>query len=247
MINNLDFENDELKVYRGNDFVICKELSIKQPSLGEICDYGEQKYFSLIFNICATPSDYKYPLFEMGYDWETLSEFYFFLMNVKKYSKKDTSIVFGDFDINKFNIAIDDKTQEIYLCDTKNGTIFSIDFYEKLVTYIRNVHAIKKNTEKALNKTTKNILLEESKMLFLKKNNKFKSILKPLISSLTNCGEFKYNHSNVWDMKINAFMDSVSRIQVRDNYKNIMQAVYSGTIDFNKVKKETNWLREIIL
>lgn len=245
MTDNLSFENDELKIYRGENFVVCKELSIRQPSLAEICDYGEQKYFSLIFNICATPSDYKYPLLQMGYDWETLSEFYFFLMNIKKYSKKDTSIIFGDFDINTLDIAMDEKTQEIYLCDKNNGTIFNIDFYEKLANYIRNIHSIKKNTEKAFNKTTKEALLEESKILFSKKKNEFKSVLKPLISALINCSDFKFNWFNVWDMKINAFMDSVSRIQIRDSYKTIMQAIYSGNIEYNKVKKETNWLREI--
>ena len=40
--------NDELKVYRGEDFVVSDHIIIHQPTLDEICNYGEQEYYSMI-------------------------------------------------------------------------------------------------------------------------------------------------------------------------------------------------------
>ncbi len=41
----------------------------------------------------------------------------------------------------------------------------------------------------------------------------FQSLLLPLISSLTNCPEFKYRWDDVWTLPIGVFMDSVERVQ----------------------------------
>lgn len=43
--------NDELKIYRGEDFHLSDYITLHQTSLGEICDYGESNYFSMIYNI----------------------------------------------------------------------------------------------------------------------------------------------------------------------------------------------------
>ena len=72
------------------------------------------------------------------------------------------------------------------------------------------------------------------------------SFLLPLISSLTNCAEFKYRHDDVWTLPIGAFMDSVRRIQKRVNYDNLMHGVYSGCVEVKKIKKEEfNWMGEL--
>ena len=53
------FDNDELKIYRGEDFVVSKYIVIHQPTLGEICDFGEKDYYSMIYNLVATPQSMK--------------------------------------------------------------------------------------------------------------------------------------------------------------------------------------------
>ena len=49
------FENDELKIYRGEDFVVSKHIKIHQPTLNDICDYGEQDYYMMIHTLVSTP------------------------------------------------------------------------------------------------------------------------------------------------------------------------------------------------
>lgn len=39
---------DELKIYRGEDFKISKYITLHQPTLGEICSFGEQEYYTMI-------------------------------------------------------------------------------------------------------------------------------------------------------------------------------------------------------
>ena len=75
----------------------------------------------------------------------------------------------------------------------------------------------------------------------------YHSRLKNLISAMINSEGFKYNHSQVWDMKINAFMDSVKRIQGINNAKLLLQSAYSGFgINMKDIdKKQLDWLGEL--
>ena len=92
------------------------------------------------------------------------------------------------------------------------------------------------------------ILIEDAKEAYLRNQNReYHSYLKNLISSMINSEGFKYNHSQVWDMKINAFMDSVNRITKIKNSDLLLQSGYSGFgIDLSKIDdKKLNWLGEL--
>ena len=64
---------------------------------------------------------------------------------------------------------------------------------------------------------------------------------------MVNSSGFKYTHTDVWDLKINAFMDSVKRIGKIKNAELLLQSGYSGfgisLKDINK--KELDWLGEL--
>ena len=92
------------------------------------------------------------------------------------------------------------------------------------------------------------ILIEDSREDFERNRTKeFRSQLLNLISSMVNCEGFKYNHSQVWDMKINAFMDSVKRISKIKNTELLLQSGYSGFgINLKDIdKKQLDWLGEL--
>ena len=77
---------------------------------------------------------------------------------------------------------------------------------------------------------------------------KDKSELLELISTMTNIEGFKYGWMEVWDMKINAFLDAVARVQKIKNAFLLLQSGYSGFgIDLNKFttsqkEKTLNWM-----
>lgn len=68
----------EPSLMRGRDFKINDKITIHMPSVGDIIDYGEQKYFQLVYLFCSTSSDYKAQLDSVGVDWQKVSDFEMF-------------------------------------------------------------------------------------------------------------------------------------------------------------------------
>jgi hypothetical protein len=244
-------KNDELKIYRGEDFIVSKHITIHQPTLAEICEYGEQDYYSMIYQLTATPQSLKVQLWDMGIDYTNVTPFeLFYSLLYRLYTKEKTSILFGDLDFTKFEIIQKKDDGEIFLCQTKEFDEIVIDTftYHIITDYLRQVHLIPKDEKLPANETTKMILIEDDRDEILKNQTReYHSQLKNLISSMVNCEGFKYNHSQVWDMKINAFMDSVRRISKIKNAELLLQSGYSGYgIDLKGVsKKQLDWLGEL--
>ena len=103
-------------LWEGTDLKINKDITIHHPTLGEVLDYGEEKYFGLVSTICAVPQDCKYPLFEMGIDYETISEFDFFSMVAG--GIEDTGV-----DFSGYVSAVDVRTNISFYIINKNNQL----------------------------------------------------------------------------------------------------------------------------
>lgn len=243
--------NDELKIYRGEDFHLSDYITLHQTSLGEICDYGESNYFSMIYNITATPQSLKGQLWKKGIDYTTLTPYQLFWnLLYKTYPVERTKIIFGDFDFTKFTPK--NYKNEVVLVQKIGGeqVIFDEVLYNIMIDYICKSHFIKRDLKMPGNEKTKTVLIEDAlEEMEAAQNAEKKSMLKNLISAMVNSPGFKYNHEQVWDMKIYAFMDSVKRIGKIKESDLILQSGYSGFgIDLSKLKnkeKITNWLGEL--
>lgn len=294
-------KNDELKIYRGENFVVSKHIVIHQPKLSEICDYGEREYYQMIYQLTATPQSMKWQLWDAGTDYTTITAFeLFYKLIYRMFDQEKTSIIFGDLDLTKFQVGQKKEDNSICLYQyVYSGDIYKdnelvyqfktlldaanfvgctyeelfeclnkYNFYEDYVfaniqpelvmideftytlitDYLRQVHMIHKDEKMPANETTKMILIEDDKDEYEKnKNKEYHSQLKNMISTMINCEGFKYNHSQVWDMKINAFMDSVKRISKIKNADLLMQSGYSGFgINLKDIdKKQLDWLGEL--
>ena len=243
--------NDELQVYRGEDYVISKYITIHQPTLNEICDMGESKYYQMVYNLTATPQSMKAQLWKMGIDYTEITPYMlFYIMLYRVYSKEFTSILFGDLDFQKFKLLKHLDDESIYLSQYINGEEVIIDeyTYTLIMDYLRKVHFIEKDERMPANNTTKMILIEDAlDEQKANENKEYHSLLTNLISALVNSEGFKYNHSQVWEMKINAFMDSVKRISKIKNAELLLQSGYSGFgINLKEIdKKQLDWLGEL--
>ena len=301
-VGDLLLINDELKIYRGEDYVVSNYIKIHQPTLNEICDYGERDYYSMVYNLTATPQSMKVQLWDMGVDYTTITPFeLFYNILYKAYSQGKTSIIFGDLDFTKFQVMqrkddesillyqevtdgeiynakhelvyhfsnlldasrfvgceVDDLIEELSKSNKYNNFIFSnmqlesiiIDefTYNVIMDYLRQVHIIHKDEKMPANNTTKMILIEDDREEYEKnKNKEYHSQLKNMVSAMINSEGFKYNHSEVWNMKINAFMDSVKRISKIKNADLLLQSGYSGFgVNLKEVSnKQIDWLGEL--
>lgn len=241
------YEIDELKLYFGEDFRVNEHVVIRQPSMGDIIEFGERKYFSLIHLLTATPSDMIAQLHKMGLDWNEVEEFELFSMFAISLDLEDTKILFGDLDFRDFQIIpIEGKHRHVLHHNKYNFDLDELT-YGAIAQYLRTMHGYKKNVAIAGNEATKQMMIEMAlEDLEIAKRKEYKSQLKSMISTMVNSAGFKYNLEEVRKMKFCQFMDSVSRVQIIRSSDALLQGCYSGMIDTKKIdKKQLNFLRDI--
>ena len=138
-------DNDELQTYRGQDYIINDKITIHQPTLNEICDFGEHKYFSLISTITAIPVDYILQLEQMGTKYEELSDFDIFIKTINGINIEDSKLLFGNIDFSKFKLWINNQNNQPVLKDEENDIVIDKYIYGLIVDYIRKSNNIKRN------------------------------------------------------------------------------------------------------
>ena len=239
------FDVDQLQLYFGDDYVINDKIKISQPTIGDIVDFGEAQYFNVIYTITAIPSDMKSQLWDLGIDWMEIEDFDLFVMLAPTLPIEKTKLLFGDLDFTKLKLYKNRENGDILLADLDTGVKIDKMIYLRIVNYLRKVHNITPKIERAANKTTKQILIDEDRMrIQTNKEKPFKSYLLPLISSVkVLMGYTKYYVRNEVFVE---FFDDVSRLQIIHNADHLLSGCYAGTIDMKKINKaDLNWLREI--
>jgi hypothetical protein len=187
----------------------------------------------------------KSQLFDIGVDYEEISDFELFMMLSRGLTQESTRLVLGDLDLSRFKGCLNPQNNEPVLYDKTTDTIIDKLIYMKMVEYIRKVHNIKPKVQKAANQTTKKILIQLDRDK-LKKAQKepYKSQLKGLISAMMRYPGFKYKVSELKECGLYEFMDTVQGAQIYISSTSLLQGSYSGMIDTSKInKKEFNWMR----
>lgn len=186
----------------------------------------------------------KSQLFDIGIDWMEIQDFDLFCMLSQTLTPDRTGILFGDLDFSKFK-PFRNKEGNIVLADKENGILIDEEIYLSMMSYLRKLHNITPKVERAKNKLTKQVLIDEDRRKIAENKNKpFKSYLMPLISAVKV--RQGYTRDYVRNMGFYEFFDDVARLQIIHNADHLLSAVYSGNIDMKKFnnKDELNWMRE---
>lgn len=181
----------------------------------------------------------------MGLDWCEVEDFELFMMLVQTLTPDRTSILFGDLDFSKLKPFRNNQNGDIVLADKETGLIIDKMIYLRIVSYLRKAFNITPKVEKAANKMTKKILIDEDRAkIEFNKDKPFKSYLLPLISSVKV--KQGYTKDYVLNMGYVEFMNDVARLQMIHNADHLLSGVYAGTIDLKKIdKKSLNWMCEL--
>lgn len=249
---------DELKLYRGDDYVMPNGIVIHCPTLGDICEYGEKEYLGMVSLFTSTVIDRCAQLDDMGIDYTQISNFEMFfmfkdLLTVNGGTKDglstiSTKVIFGNLDFSEFKLAT---VNEKYCLVNNDGIILDESSFETMTAYLRKIHGMPEPLyKKVTNEFAKKQLIEDARndADFQRKMAAFKgehSQYQPLISALVNHPSFKYNWHTVWDISVYAFFDSLKRIQIIDNANHLYTGLYSGCIEYKNVKKDLDWLKPI--
>jgi len=236
---------DELQMYFGEPFHVNDKITIYIPTIGDIVEFGERNYYSMIHTLTCIPSDMKSQLFDLGIDYETFGDFDLFVMLTRNLTPDTTRLVLGDLDLSKFQMYTNSENNEMVLFDPDTNTMIDKLIYMKMVEYIRKVHNITPKIEKAANKTTKRILIQLDRERIQKSQKEpYKSQLKSLISAMMRYPGFKYKTYELKQCGLYEFMDTVQGSQIYISSTSLLQGSYSGMIDTSKInKKEFNWMR----
>lgn len=236
---------ETLNMLRGRDIEICDGITIRQPTIGEIEELGEDKYFTLVSMFTCTPFDLIAQLNDMGIDFTTITSYQLFGTLCQCMKTTDTKFLFGDLDFSKFR-AIKNERGQVVL--QYKEICINEQIYKDIAECVRKINMLPPpKYNKVANEHTKQKLIELAyDDLEFAKRRKPKSFLKTYISRATNHPYFKYKLDEVWDMKVYAFFDAIKSISVVESSNHLSVGAYSGNLDISKInKKEFNWLREV--
>lgn len=166
-----EYEFDELKIYRGMDIQITPKITIMQPTIGQIADFGERRYFSAVYTLCAVGADLKWQLNDyMGIDYTQIEDYDLFVKfisqivssrkkiykelteNPDKYEEELKSIsqdMLDDMLINPLGLILNIDLGDFVPCtDKTNDQIVLYDIEHDItidrVIYTRMVDAVRK-------------------------------------------------------------------------------------------------------
>ena len=251
------FEFDKLQMYFGKPYVIDLEsaqgsITIDIPTVGDIMELGEKKFYSTLGIFVTNTTAYRLMLDEIGLDWNTLSDFELFCMLYSQLNSEATKLMFGNLDFTKFVLYkkhLDDK-DEVVLWNQEDNIEINEDVYQHIAQYLRavfNMYPEEKITDDPvlkqwyIYKDKRNVEIAQK----TKKKEDGNSIL-PLISACVNHPGFKYRPMELRHVNVCEFYDSVRRLQVYENTTALIKGSYSGMIDSSKIDKEQfNFMRDI--
>lgn len=274
------FELDDLKIYRGNDIQITPKIIVTQPTIGQIEEFGEKRYFNAVYTLTAVGADLKWQLWDMEQiDYTQIEDYDLFITfiskavssqrplydelmsNEEKYKEElamipqdrlemmcinPLQLILKDIDLADFIPCKNTENDQIVLYNAERDITIDRMIYSQIVDAVRKIHGLKRNNETPANETTKMILIDDAREEAKAASQKtYKSNLKPLVSALTvKCG--LCGTDKVWDMKINAFFDSIKRINKIQDSELLLQGAYSGFASLKGVdKNRLDWTGDI--
>ena len=154
-------------------------------------------------------------------------------------------LVLKDIDLADFDIY---KTQDdnLILYNIEKDITIDRAVYSQIVDIVRKIHGFKRNNQMPANERTKMDLIDDARdEARLASYKPYKSILKPLISSLTVkcglCGDDK-----IWNMKIATFFDNIKRVSKIQDSELLLQGAYSGFANLKGIDKtRLDWTGDI--
>ncbi len=266
MPRNPTIEFDQLQLYMGYPYVIDLEnavgsITVYSPTIGDMVQIGYKKFYeTLNIFICNTTS-WRLPLWEMGIDWNEYSDFQLFITLLGQADEDVCKLFFGEnINIHNFEpfmkiVGKDEEGNdmtELSLLDKENMIEINNDVYNHISQYLRNVFNTFPEEKITKDNTLKDWYIRKDKRALEERQRKIKegkeekeTSIQPLISACVNHPGFKYKLSELKEVGVAEFFDSVQRLQIYEQATALMKGMYSGFIDGKSIKPENyNFMRE---
>lgn len=225
------------------EYPINDSIRIVIPTVGEVID-NEDKYYGAVSALTAMPIDMLVQLDDIGIDYSAVNEYDLFLLLFPGLRAQDTSLIFGDLDLSKFEPAVNEQNGNIVLLDRDDNIIIDRAIHDRIATVLRKIHHLEKNRRKPANEDSKKYLLERARLKQRRhQNRKECSQLESLIIAMVNTEQYKYDFERTRELSIYQFNESVRQIIHKVDYDNRMHGVYAGTVSIKSLSQDDlNWL-----
>lgn len=255
MAERIDF--DELQMYFGEPYVIdlpsaVGKITVYEPTIGDIIKIGQTKFFETLMPFITNPTQNRLALWDAGIDWNTINDFQLFCLLYKTINPEVATLLFGDVDWSDFELNTksfpDSDEAEVVLWSKNQEIEINEEVYQHFHQYLQTVFKIKPEDELTDSKYLKEWWIRKDRVAQrqkAKKNIKETSML-TLISSCLNHPGFKYKKSELREVGVCEFYDSVSRLQVYETSTACLKGMYSGFVDGSKIDPEQyNFMKNI--
>ena len=261
------YEIDELKIYRGKNIQINKNISIKIPTLDQIEEFGEQKYFSAVHNLTSVGADLKWQLWDLGIDYTKIDDYDLFIKVISqlvssrkkiyadviadpdKYDGKLDENEMEDLLINPLELVLDgidfsdfepfyvEKSKQVVLYNQHEDITFDKLAYNQVIDVVRKIHGFKRNNEIPGNERTKMDLIEDARDEAMAAARKPFKSILKPFISTLQVRCGQCGDDRIWSMPISAFFDNIRRTSRIQDAELLLQGAYSGFASLKGVDK----------
>lgn len=200
-------------LYR-REYDINDAIHIKIPTVGEILEC-EDGYYSIVAMLTAMPIDMMVQLDDIGIDFTTIDEYDLFLLLVGTLKEQDTSLVFADLDLKRFQAAVNEQNGNIVLVDESSGVVIDRAIHAQIAGALRKIHHLEKDNRKPANGEAKEYMIERArKKMRRQRNRENASQLEELIVALVNTDSTTMDlrgHENFQSISSTKACDRLSR------------------------------------
>ena len=239
---------DELKYsIGGENYKVNQYITVYNPSIYEVRDFGEDLYYTILNLIVRKPYDIAVELYDKGIDYQSITDWDLFYDTIVNIPIEYTCILFGKLDFRQFDKYINQENGMKILVN-KYDSNFRIDevIYRQIVTYLRYIHFISEKVEYDVgNNQAKKFLIErmrrkQNKLIkdYESGRKKHQSNISNMIKYCVNNANFKYDYTTIMNIKLNLLYESYYFIVHGNERDNVMSGIYHGTIDTTKMKNK---------
>ena len=249
-VEKLDF--NPLRVYFGDDYVVNDRIIIHQPSIQDFIDAdNESDIYHVIAPFVSNTTGYRVQLWDMGIDWNKITNQELFSILIKTVDYKYSKLIFGDIDFSTFNLyekTVDDN-KVLTLYSPKMDLEIDEETMNKMCKYIQFMfNSYPPEEEFTSSKILKQELInnDRQKQLLRKKEDGVGQSLLSMISFYLNHPGCKYKKNELREVGYFEFMYNIQRLQIYESTRALFGGMYSGMCDLSKVDpKEFNFMRDV--
>lgn len=229
-------------------------MKIRNPTVKDILEYGEERYEATVGLFMLKPSDMMVILDDNGVDYTKVANYDLFIMlTAETITTDQKSTVRENLEwltgIPDFIMVYDKKNDMLVLRSEMTGCVIDRAVYNKIRSYLYKINVRKdEETYNPGNEATKAFLIKEErrKMKRNKKKNEEYSNLANVISCVVFGSNGSITYSNVKELNIWQLYEGFARINKIKLYDFNMFGYYSGSIkasDFKKSLEKIDWTK----